>query len=282
MIRRLLLPELGFLAATCARAPALPPTVARVAEVDGVVFSVAAWSHDSAGLSGAVDHVFAGVQTADRARSRSLFDSLRGGVGLQRGVRPEQDRLARGYALDVALRALEAVSDSAILTYGAQYLLRSPTSAVGRSVGVPDPDNGLQSLAYVRVPPGTWSVSTTQSAADDPILDPRNGKPALAARSVTVVAPLATQASGWATVWFVLGCDSALATAPHLERTGVLCVDSRVRWSPDLDGRVTLSAAAERSRRAGTAPAPAHGTAPVAAAASSGPSRRSRTTGSRP
>ena len=282
MIRRLLLPGLGLVAATCARPPALPPTVARVAEVDGVVFSVAAWSHDSAGLTGAVDHVFAVVKTADRARARSLFDSLRGGVGLQRGVRPEEDRLARGYALDVALRALVGVSDSAILTYGAQYLLQSAASTPGRTVGVPDPDNGLQSLAWVRVLPGTWSVSTTQSTPDDPILDPRNGKPALTARSVTVVAPVATQASGWATVWFVLGCDSALAMAPRLDRTGVLCQDNRVRWSPDLDGRVTLSAAAERSRRVGIAPAPARGTAPAAAAASSGPNRRSRTTGSRP
>src|SRR5436309_511371 len=110
MIRRLLLPGLGLVAATCARVPALPPTVARVAEVDGVVFSVAAWSHDSAGLSGAVDQVFAGVKTADRSRARSLFDSLRGGVGVQRGVRPEADRLARGYALDLALRALEGVA----------------------------------------------------------------------------------------------------------------------------------------------------------------------------
>jgi thiamine biosynthesis lipoprotein len=206
-------------------------------------------------------------------------DRARGTVTLRRGLALDFGGIAEGYALDRALLALGAVADSVLLNLGGQYVIRTParpTSAkrVGRRVGVPDPDNTLRAIALIEIPPGTWSVRTL-SPVDQPapIMDPRTGKPAVRARSVTTVAREGMTAVAWSNAFFVLGCDSALALAPQLGRiqVGVLCIDERVRWSADLDGRVVLT---DSARSAGTAPAPALGRAPAGAAEPSGSTTR--------
>ncbi|MGH7672123.1 MAG: hypothetical protein ACREMC_04430, partial [Gemmatimonadales bacterium] len=52
-------------------------------------------------------------------------------------------------------------------------------------------------------------------------------------------------ADAWSTAFFVLGCDSAVALAPRLDRdrwrVSVVCADTGgVRWTADLEGRVLL------------------------------------------
>ena len=207
------------------------------------------------------------------------FDRARGMVSLRRGLALDFGGIAEGYALDRALLAIGAVADSVVLNLGAQYLVKTPartTSAprVGRQVGVPDPDNTLRAIALIEIPPGTWSVRTL-SPVDQPapIMDPRTGTPAVRARSVTTVARDGMTAIAWSNAFFVLGCDSALALAPQLGeiQVGVLCVDGRVRWSADLDGRVVLT---DSARTVGTAPAPAPGPAPAGAVEPSGSTTR--------
>ena len=194
------------------------------------------------------------------------FDSAQGTVALRRGLRLDFGGIAQGYALDRALLVLRPVADSAVLTLGGLYLILTVPRAdrgkgSGRRVGVIDPDNTLSTLAQIEIPPGTWSVSTASLVEQpDPIVDPRSGHPATRARSVTTVALDGITAGAWSTAFFVLGCDSALAVAPRLEGVGVLCVDDRVRWSADLDGRVATGSAGS----AGTGPAPAPGRAPAA------------------
>ncbi|MGH7539145.1 MAG: FAD:protein FMN transferase [Gemmatimonadales bacterium] len=204
------------------------------------------------------------------------FDSARGTVGLRRGLTLDFREIAKGYALDRALLALRATADSAVLDFGGQYLIMTPETpapgagaGAGRQVGVADPDNSLRAIAVIQLRPGIWSVSTASPAAQvAPILDPRTGQPAARARSVTAVARDGLAADAWATAFFVLGCDSALALAPQLEGMGVLCVDDRVRWSADLDGQVALTT--DSAVSAGTGPGRAPGRALPGARAASG------------
>jgi thiamine biosynthesis lipoprotein ApbE len=208
------------------------------------------------------------------------FDRARGTVVLRRGLTLDFGGIAGGHALDRALLALRDVADSVLLTLGGQYLIMTTetmTSAqrAGRRVGVPDPDNTLRVIALIEIPPGTWSVRTL-SPVDQPapIMDPRSRKPAVRARSVTTVARDGITADAWSSAFFVLGCDSALALAPQLgtPQVGVLCIDDRVRWSADLEGRVFRLT--DSASSAGTAPAPAPGPAPAGAAAPSGSTTR--------
>ena len=175
------------------------------------------------------------------------FDSAARTVRLTPGLRLDFGGIAKGYALDRAALALAGVADSAVLSLGGQLLVfgESPR-APGRPVGIPDPDNPLVLLALVDLPPGRRSVSTS-SQGEQPghIVDPRTGRAAARARSATVVAPTAIAADAWSTALFVLGCDSALAFAAGQGGDGaaamsVVCADDRVRWSADLDGRVSL------------------------------------------
>ena len=181
------------------------------------------------------------------------FDSTRGTVALRRGMALDFGGIAEGYALDRALLPFRGVADSAVLDLGGQYLVMTTATVPGakgsgRQVGVVDPDNTLSAIARIEIPPGTWSLSTSSLVErPDHIVDPRSGKPAARARVVTTAARDGITADAWSTAFFVLGCDSALALAPQLDGVGVLCVDDRVRWSADLEGRVTLASESDRS-----------------------------------
>jgi thiamine biosynthesis lipoprotein ApbE len=241
------------------------PTVTRAESVMDGVFSVAAWGGDSARLARAVDRAFATIRQADRAQGErtGILDSLRRKVALRTGLKVDSARAVQGRALDRALDVLRGPADSAILTFGGQYLILATGS---RRVGIADPDNSLEILAWLTVPPGTWSVSTLSLAEQsDPVIDPRTGKPADRVRAVTVLAPAAAAAGAWSTAFYVLGCDGALVLAEGVG-VGVLCADDRVRWSPNLAGRVAVTT----DSAAATAPAPARARAPAAGAGASG------------
>ena len=188
------------------------------------------------------------------------FDSARGTVHLGRGIALDFGGIAKGYALDRAALALEGVADSAVLNLGGQLLVLGGNAQRVWPIGIPDPEHPLDLLALVEIPSGRFSVSTS-SQAEQPghIQDPRTGRAARLARSVTVVASTAMAADAWSTAFIVLGCDGALALAERLV-LGLVCADERVRWTPDLEGRVALptdSAARGRVPARGRARAPA-------------------------
>ena len=165
---------------------------------------------------------------------------MRHTITLAGGLHLDLAEMGRGYALDRALAALHGVADSAVISSGGQYLIHSDWSGA-RVVGIVDPNHTLAPLATLTIPAGTWAVSTMSVAeAGDELLDPRTGKPATRTRVVAAMAPSAAAAGGWSLAFYVVGCDSALALAPRVH-TSVVCVDDGVRWSPDLDGRVTLA-----------------------------------------
>jgi thiamine biosynthesis lipoprotein ApbE len=242
--------------AIACRARARLPTVSRAEPALGAVFSVAAWGGDSSAVARAVDRALAAVRHADSAPESSRALTRR------TGLRLPAERASRGRALDQALLALRPDVDSAILNLGGQYLIMASTE---RGVGIADPDNSLQTLAIVTVPPGIWGLSTVSPVEQsDPVLDPRTGAVAEAVRAVTVVAPSAEAAGAWSLAFFVLGCDSALALAPQVG-VGSVCADDRVRWTPDLEGRVV--ATTDSAGRAATGPGPGRGPARAGAAA---------------
>lgn len=249
------------------RARAGPPAVSRAEPALGGVFSVAAWGGDSDSVAHAVGRALAAMRHADSA------SQARGGTpaGLMRdvvrrtGLRLPDDRAARGQALDRALLALRPGVDSAILGLGGQYLIMASGE---RAVGIADPDNSLRSLATVTVPAGIWGISTVSPVEQiDPVVDPRTGKAAQGVRAVSVLAPAAAAAGAWSMAFYVLGCDSALVLALQAG-VGTVCADSRVRWSRDLDGRVTV--VTDSAGRVESGPGPGRGRARAGAAAGSG------------
>jgi len=219
------------LAAACADAPR-PAAVSRAWPVMGTMMSAAAWGADTARLGRALDALRDSVEP----RRAIGFDSLRREIRRRTGVALRAGDLAEGDALDRVALVLAGVADSALLDLGGQFLWVGPRDT-RRTVGIPDPDNSLGALATVEMRHG--SVST--------------GSQAGRTTSVTVLAPSGITADAWATAFVALGCDRALALAPELGlgRVSVVCADSgRVRWTPDLDGRVLLP------RVAPPAPAP--------------------------
>jgi thiamine biosynthesis lipoprotein ApbE len=250
---------LGCCGATACRARAGLPTVSRAESALGAVFSVAAWGRDSAAVGRAVERALAAVRRVDSAPEKPRILTRR------TGLRLSPERAARGLALDQALLALRPDVDSAILNLGGQYLIMANAE---RGVGIADPDNSLGTLAIVTVPPGTWGLSTVSPVEQtDAVLDPRTGAVADAVRAVTVVAPAAEVAGAWSLAFYVLGCDSALALAPQVG-VGTVCADARVRWSPDLEGRVVVTT--DSAGRAASGPGPGRGPARAGAAAGSG------------
>lgn len=280
------------------------PYVAGVRETNGLLVSVAAWGRDSVRLAHAVqaafdsaagvegmlsglgDHPGAQVVSAQLAalvqravllarasggafdptgrNSRGVaVDTVRHTITIPPGVHLDLGEFGRGYALDRALLALRGAVDSAVISSGGLYLIAADWSGA-RVVGIVDPDNTLEPLARLTVPPGTWAVSMTSVAeARDELIDPRTGKPAARTRVVAAMAPAAADAAGWSTAFYVVGCDSALALAPRV-RTSVVCADGSVRWTPDLEGRVER--VTDSAGPSGAAPAREPARAPAAAA----------------
>lgn len=257
------------------------PYVAGVREAHGVLVSVAAWGPDSLRLARAVQGALDSAMSVaamlsdlgDRPGTRGVspelahlvqralelarasggafdptgrnfrgltVDTVRHTVTLTHGLQLELGEFGRGYALDRALVALRGAADSAVLSSGGQYLIHADWSGA-RVIGIVDPDNTQRPLARLTIPAGTWAVSMISIAeARDELLDPRTGKPAARTRVVAAMAPDAADAGGWSTAFYVVGCDTALTLAPRV-RTSVICADDGVRWSSDLEGRVTLA-----------------------------------------
>ena len=234
--------------ASCGAEP--PPAAARVWPAMGTMMSVAAWGADTTRLASVLSAAHDSVERIDslvqHRAALDPLDSLQRELRQYTGMRATPESLAAGYALDRAALALTGVADSALFDLGGLYLWIGPAGAVThRIVGIPDPDNSLDALGWVDLLGG--SIRTQSRSAERP------GR----ARSVTVLAGDALSAHAWSIAFFAIGCDSAFAVAARLGgrggvgRIGVVCADSaRVRWTPDLEKRVTVP---ESSR---PAPAP--------------------------
>jgi len=139
---------------------------------------------------------------------------------LQRGVRLDLGGIAKGYAVDEALRLL---SDSG--------LARALVDAGGNvAVGEPPPGEPYWSVAVaplrsedapryrvrlrraaVATSGDAWQFAILGGQRYSHIVDPRNGMALTGRRSTTVVAPSGMTADAWATALNVLGVDEGFA-----------------------------------------------------------------------
>jgi thiamine biosynthesis lipoprotein ApbE len=186
------------------------------------MMSAAAWGRDTARVGRALDAVRDTVDQPRGGRGDVEFDSLRREIRRRTGVTLGAGDGAEGYALDRAARVLAGVADSALLGIGSQFLWIG-LHGTRRTVGIADPANTLEALATVEMLGGSVRTSSHEGSS----------------ASVTVLAPTGVAADAWSTALLSLGCEGALA----IRQVSVVCADSgggRVRWTPDLEGRVQV------------------------------------------
>jgi thiamine biosynthesis lipoprotein len=138
-----------------------------------------------------------------------------GSVRLDPGTALDLGGIAKGYAVDLALRALRAAgAESGLVDLG-----QSSVSVFGQPLTLdvrnPERPDG-PSWARFRLSEGHVSTSGGDQR-EGHILDPRTGRPAHRVLSATVIAGSAVEADALSTAVFVLGPDRGLAL---LERRG--------------------------------------------------------------
>jgi len=160
------------------------------------------------------------------------FDSAAGTIHFaRRGMRIDLGGIAKGYAVDQAMRALRARGVSAALVdaSGNMMSLGHPPASDHWRIGLRDPRDRVPYFARMWLDGDAISTSanyeqfvTKDGKRYGHILDPRTGQPASGLLAVTVVAPDATTSDSWDTPLYVLGLEAAKALA--LERSDVAAV----------------------------------------------------------
>jgi thiamine biosynthesis lipoprotein len=151
------------------------------------------------------------------------LDSDRRTIALRRPLTLDLGAVAKGLAVDMAARELQAFQDFAIDAGGDLYLGGSNEQGAPWSVGIRHPRNEDELIASLRI--SNQAVCTSgdyeRRAPGDHshhILDPRTGLSAGAVASATVVADGAMLADALATAVFVLGPAEGIQL---LDRMGV-------------------------------------------------------------
>ena len=160
------------------------------------------------------------------------FDSAAGTIHFaRRGMRIDLGGIAKGYAVDQAMRALRerGVSAALVDASGNMMSLGAPPASEHWRIGLRDPRDRVPYFARMWLDGDAISTSANyeQFVARDGkryghILDPRTGQPASGLLAVTVVAPDATTSDSWDTPLYVLGLDAGKALA--LARSDVAAV----------------------------------------------------------
>ena len=158
----------------------------------------------------------------DEARTRIGWDGIEildGGAKKRRGsVRIDLGGIAKGYGIDLAIAALKRHGCAGGLVDVGGDIRCFGSAPKGRPwrIGIRDPfhPQGHKMLAVLNVSSGAvctsgnyFRYSEIDGRRYSHIIDPRTGRPAEAAPSVTVWAPTATVADAWATALSVLGVE---------------------------------------------------------------------------
>ena len=151
-----------------------------------------------------------------------LLDPLSRTIELARPLLLDLGAVAKGLAIDMAVRELTPLENFTVAAGGDVYLAGRNQDGGPWSVGVRHPreeDQLIETFTATDTAVCTSGDYERRAAGDEHhILDPRTGASAAGAASVTVVAPSAMAADALATAAFVLGPKEGLAL---LEREGV-------------------------------------------------------------
>ena len=178
------------------------------------------------------------VEPADSVSYRDLhLDATETTIALAKPLMIDLGAVAKGLAIDMAARELASFESYAIDAGGDLYLAGANSEGHPWSIGIRDPrqpDTLVETLHVSDRAVCTSGNYERRSVRDGKghILDPRSGTPAVAALSVTVVAPHAMLADALATAAFVLGPTEGIQL---LNRHGV----GGLIVSPDLERHVT-------------------------------------------
>jgi thiamine biosynthesis lipoprotein len=155
--------------------------------------------------------------------------------------------VAKGLAIDLAARTLEAFPGFAIDAGGDLFLGGTNASGACWTVGIRDPHTDGHLLESITVSnaavctSGGYERRSPHDAGVHHLLDPRTGLPAGGVDSVTVVSPRAMLADGVSTAAFVLGADEGLALLQHTGVEGLIVTSDRRRLATSGFGHVVLS-----------------------------------------
>lgn len=180
------------------------------------------------------------------------------------GLRLDLGGIAKGYAVDRAIEVLAAagIEHALVDLSGNMRALGHPPGRASWTLGVRDPepsdDGTLHWFASLRLEQDAVATSGNYEQFIDRdgrryghVLDPRTGWPVEGLDAVTVLAPTAMLADGWATALLVLGPERARALATARGDLAVILVQSaesgrRVVWvESSLAGRFDLVIGAE-------------------------------------
>lgn len=161
------------------------------------------------------------------------------------GVEVHLGAIGKGYAVDRAIDVLRELRIEAALVHGGTstlYALGAPPGESGWSVGLKDPGNPERRLAVVRLRNRALSTSGDYEQFFEiagrrysHILDPRTGRPAVGARSATVVAASATETDALSTAAFVLGPAGSRELVARFPGIGLVLVPDREATGPGAE-----------------------------------------------
>ncbi len=144
--------------------------------------------------------------------------------------------VAKGLAIDMAVRELEAFANFAVDAGGDLYLGGHNTEGKPWAVGIRHPRDEEQLLATLHVSDGAVCTSgdyerrSPIETAEHHIMDARSGASATALASVTVLAPSAMVADALATAAFVLGPKQGIVLLQQHGVEGLLVTPALERF----------------------------------------------------
>ena len=144
----------------------------------------------------------------------------------KKGMKITLGGIGKGYAVDRAAKLLwDAGFVDFILQAGGDMFVSGKKDAAKWVVGIRDP-RGDRADTFAVAPIENHSFSTSgdyerfvlkDGVRYHHILDPRTGRPAMATRSVTVMAKDAFTADAWSKVLFILGAEEAMKLVEKLD-----------------------------------------------------------------
>jgi thiamine biosynthesis lipoprotein len=174
-----------------------------------------------------------------------------GRVSFTRPLQLDLGGIAKGFAVDRATKLLwDAGFVDFILQAGGDMYVSGKKGARPWVVGIRDP-RGAREDTFAIAPIENHSFSTSgdyerfvlqDGVRYHHILDPRTGRPAMATRSVTVMAKDAFTADAWSKVLFILGADKAMPLVEKLDdfEAAFVTADNQVVVSSGLDKKLQI------------------------------------------
>lgn len=182
-----------------------------------------------------------------------VLDASTRTVKLRRaGMRITLGGIAKGYAVDRGVALLRAKGFTQfILKAGGDMYVGGRKGDTPWRVGIRDPRGpASQIFASAIIEDRAFSTSgdyergfVKAGIRYHHILDPRTGRPAMATRSLTIVAPDAFTADAWSKIFFIAGATKTMALLKQHPELGVVIVgrDNKVSISENLRAIVTIS-----------------------------------------